>query len=665
MVRPGVSQFANACVAAVLLLAGMQALAAGVQPKADKDARGGQDSQQWRMPTPEELAMTAEPRAPGASAIYLYTQVDRDDTTSSERTYRQIKVLSEDGRNLANVTINYNKEQESILDIEARLVQPDGTIVPFSGTVYDRPLAKSRELGLYAKSFTLQDVRIGSVIEYRFRHRYDTVGRLYHSRWLLSQDLFTRHAKYSLRMDSGAGVRWSWPLGLPEGTVPPKLEKNVVRMEIRDVPAFITEDYMPPAAEIALSVNFTYVSDKSPTTDPIKFWADYGGVNLLSMEKFMGDPKGLADQLGTIIAPGDSNEQKVRKIYSHVQQLNNINEPALSGEKKKDPRDCRPPLSAREVAKFRCGNASQISLYFTALVRAAGIPAAPAFVASRKDRFFQPQSMLTSGLTGLAVAVTIDGREVWLQPGMSILPFGSLPWTDTAVPAFKLSREGAQWITTPMPKAQDAATRRKAKLVLSDDGTLEGTVTVRHSGHEAIQRLVSLRQADEQARADVLIEDLRETTAVPAEVVLLRQPDWATRDAVIETEYRVKVPQWTVTTGNRIMLGIGLFGKEQAGKFVSPNREHPIYFDYPFTCEDEVEIALPSGYKVQSAPPARSPADSVLGYATRVDAKGAVVSIRRALTHEVLLAKQTQYPRFRTFYELVRTGDQEQLVLAR
>jgi hypothetical protein len=385
----------------MLLLPGAYAIAAGAKPNAGKDPETAQDSQKWRALTPEELAMTTEPRAPGALAIYLYTQVDRDDTTQSERIYRQIKVLSEDGRNLANVGINYNKEQESILDIEARLIQPDGSSVPFSGTVYDRPLAKSRELGLYAKSFTLQDVRIGSVIEYRFRKRYDTVGRLYHSRWLLSQELFTRYAKYSLRMNTGAGVRWSWPLGLPEGTVPPQLEKNMVRMEIRNVPAFLTEDYTPPATELALTVNFTYVGEKSPTTDPGKFWAKYGGDNLLSMEKFMGDPKALRDQLNTIIAPSDSTEQKVRKIYAHVQQLNNIAEPAFSGEKKKDPKDCRPPMSAREVGKLGCGNTSQIELYFAALVRSAGIPAAPAFVASRKERFFQPQSMLTSGLTGL------------------------------------------------------------------------------------------------------------------------------------------------------------------------------------------------------------------------------------------------------------------------
>ncbi len=36
------------------------------------------DADDWQPITPEELKMTAEPKAPGAAAINLYRQVDRD-----------------------------------------------------------------------------------------------------------------------------------------------------------------------------------------------------------------------------------------------------------------------------------------------------------------------------------------------------------------------------------------------------------------------------------------------------------------------------------------------------------------------------------------------------------------------------------------------------------
>lgn len=609
--------------------------------------------------------MTSEPKAPGAAAIYLYTQLDRDDQVGREVVYKQVKVLTEEGRDQANVSISYDRQMQSIHDIEARVVQPDGSIIPFKGTVYDRPLAASRDLGIYTKTFTMEDVRVGSVIEYRYRRRIERVGVLYHSNWPLSQDLFVRHASFSLRVSNEMNMRMSLPVGLPEGTVPPKLEKNMVRMQLRDVPAFISEDHMPPLSEVQLAVRFIYTNEASSRVDAAQFWANWGSVTNTSIERFIGDPKALRERIDGLFAAGDSTEQKVRKIYEHVQQLHNVGEPPLAGAPVEQRKCNTSPLSAsaRDVARSGCGNTRQLQLYFIALVRAAGIPAVPAMVAPRTQAFFQPQSMQSSALVGLMAVVTIDGREVVLQPGLSILPFGQLPWAETAAPAFKLDGQRGQWITTTMPRSRDALTHRHAKLTLTEDGLLQGTVTVRHTGHEAIGRLVVMREADEQTRNEMLIEDLRRIIAVPAEISVARPPDWGARNAVVETQYQVKVQQWAVPSGNRMLVGIGLFGKEQAGKFVAPERVHPIYFQYPFSTEDQVEITLPAGATVQNVPAPRVPADAALGYQTSVTTRDGVLTIRRALTQEALLANQSQYPRFRSFYELVRTGDQEQIVL--
>ena len=65
--------------------------------------------------SPEELKMTSEPLAPGAPAIILYRQVDRDDNgrTSHEDNYIRIKILTEEGRQRANVELQFSKESEN------------------------------------------------------------------------------------------------------------------------------------------------------------------------------------------------------------------------------------------------------------------------------------------------------------------------------------------------------------------------------------------------------------------------------------------------------------------------------------------------------------------------------------------------------------------------
>jgi len=68
----------------------------------------------------------------------------------------------------------------------------------------------------------------------------------YDSKWLLSNELFTRYAKFSLKANPDFALRWSWPLGLPTGTQPPKDENGKIGMEAHNIPAFLVEDYMPP-----------------------------------------------------------------------------------------------------------------------------------------------------------------------------------------------------------------------------------------------------------------------------------------------------------------------------------------------------------------------------------------------------------------------------------
>ena len=80
----------------------------------------------FQPPTPDELKMTSEPQAPGAAAILLFRQIDRDDNgrTSHEDDYFRIKILKEDGRKYADVEIPYFKSEGNIVNIHARTIRP-------------------------------------------------------------------------------------------------------------------------------------------------------------------------------------------------------------------------------------------------------------------------------------------------------------------------------------------------------------------------------------------------------------------------------------------------------------------------------------------------------------------------------------------------------------
>src|SRR5437867_1470464 len=101
---------------------------------------------EWLPITPEELKMTGEPKAPGAPAIILYRQIDRDDSNSStphEYNYVREKIFTEEGRKYADVEIPFFKETQNIVGIKARTIRPDGSIVNFDGKVYEKEDRKS------------------------------------------------------------------------------------------------------------------------------------------------------------------------------------------------------------------------------------------------------------------------------------------------------------------------------------------------------------------------------------------------------------------------------------------------------------------------------------------------------------------------------------------
>ena len=57
-------------------------------------------------------------------------------------------------------------------------------------------------------------------------------------------------------------LRWSWQ-GLPPGAEAKEGPDHIVRMEANNIPAFQTEDYMPPPNELMSRVDFIYKQGSS------------------------------------------------------------------------------------------------------------------------------------------------------------------------------------------------------------------------------------------------------------------------------------------------------------------------------------------------------------------------------------------------------------------
>ena len=391
--------------------------------------------------SPDELSLKSEPLAPGAPAIILYRQVDRDDNgrTSHEDDYLRVKILTEEGRKYANVEVPYLKRSQDVVGVKARTISPDGSITEFSGQAFDKELFKSRGVKYLAKTFTLPNVQVGSIIEYLYTVDLGEY-MLFDSHWILSDELFTKKAQFSLKPYQGTyqafSLRWSW-LGLPAGAVPKQGPDRIVRMEANNIPAFQVEDYMPPPNELRSRVDFIY-EEGIAEKDQESFWRQVGKRRNGELESFIGKHKAMEQAVAQIVAPNDSQEVKLRKIYDRVQQVRNTSYELTKTEQESKREKEKAADNVEEVWKKGYGNSFQLTWLFLALARAAGFEAYGCWVSDRKEYFFNPITMQSAKLNTNVALVKLNGKDLYLDPGIPFTPYGLLTWSETSVRGLRL-----------------------------------------------------------------------------------------------------------------------------------------------------------------------------------------------------------------------------------
>ena len=618
--------------------------------------------------TPEELKMTSEPLAPGAPAIILYRQVDRDDrgNTAHENDFFRIKILTEEGRKYGDIEIPFFKSGgNNIVAIKARTIRSDGSVVNYDGKIYDKAIVKSKGVKYMAKTFTLPEVQVGSVIEYSY-----TIDLAEHwvfdSHWILSDELFTKEAVFSLKPYTNDyvpfNVRWSWQ-GLPAGTDPPKEgPDHVVRMQAHNIPAFHTEDFMPPENELKSRVDFTY-SDELPEKDANAFWKKRGKKLNGSVESFINKKKAMEEAVAQIVSPNDPPEVKLQKIYARVQQLRNTSYEVRKSEEEKKRENEKDPSNVEDVWKRGYGNGAQLTWLFLALTRAAGFESYGVMVSDRSNFFFNPIVMDAHKLDANVVLVKVNGKDMYFDPGAAYTPFGMLVWPETGVQGLRLDKDGGTWVQTTLPESSESCINRTAVLSLSENGDLEGKLTITFTGLEAMQRRREERNEDETDRRKFLEEQAKEYIPAASELDLTNKPEWNSSSRDLVAEYKMKIPGWMSGAGRRAMLPVGIFSAPEKRVFEHTERVHPIYFEYPFEKIDDVTIILPVGWQVGSLPPAKTQDAKAVFYELKVESDKATLHLSRRLKVDMLLLPQKYYPALRSFFQIVRSGDDEQIVL--
>jgi hypothetical protein len=377
----------------------------------------------------------------------------------------------------------------------------------------------------------------------------------------------------------------------------------------------------------------------------------------------VGKRKAMEEAVGQIVAPTDPPEVKLHKIYNRVQHIRNTSY-ELSKTQQEEKRDKeKADANVEDVWKRGYGNGVQLTWLYLALVRAAGFEAYGAWVSDRRNYFFNPGLMQAPKLDANVVLVKLNGKDLYFDPGAEFTPFGLLTWSETGVKGLRLDKDGGTWIQTTLPACSESRIEHTGKLKLSADGDLEGKITVRYTGLEAMYHRLDVVHSDDVARKKFLEDRLKTQIPAAIEAELTNKPDWEGAEAPLIAEFDVKIPGWASNAGKRALIPAGVFTASEKRLFEHANRVHPIYFEYPYEKVDEVTIELPPGWQVGSVPPAQDQDKGLLAYSLKIENGKDALHLTRKLKVDFLMLDQKYYPALRIFFQAVRTADEGQIVL--
>lgn len=633
--------------------------------------------------TPEELSMTSIPEQPGAPAVILDREETDTDLMNEHSVYERIKILTDTGRKYADVEIPYSRRGFTVAGISGQTVHSDGKVIPFEGKAFDKVAIRNGDIKVNVKTFTLPDVQVGSVIDFRYDLRYDDL-MLVPPTWDVQTDLFQRKAYfkfipfqnrgswYTIQLPHGqiaTGIDWFPALG---GKALPELHRNPlmasggatgssgqismwVDLKEENVPALIEEPFMAPTSMMRWRVYFYYQESR----DANEYWKTQGKYWNKDVESFVGKNHGMDDAVAKIVSASDTPEQKVKKIYAFVASLENQDYVPERSKQEDKVLALKETKGAEDVLQNRSGKHDDLNRLFVSLVRAAGIPASMIWVPDRSSEVFLKSFLSTRQFEAEIAIVQLDGKDVFLDPGTKFCPYGILDWRYSADGGLRQSPKGADLGQTPIPEYKESVSTRMAVLTLDETGSAHGDVTLVFKGLDAMLKRQEGGKTDDAGRKKLLEDALRESLPGNSDIKLANAPDWNNQEAPLVASFHVSFP-FAISSGKRLLIPQHLFQVAEHAPFVSGQRTNPVYFHFPWQEADEVHITLPSGVEVESL----APDDTVkLEYALyqvkqKQEAPGKIFS-RRDFIMAGMAIPTDHYAEIKGFFDKVKADDDQ------
>jgi len=575
--------------------------------------------EKWRPIPPADLQAGKPVVEPDADAEALIWEERLDDSYSDKvkrTTYVRIKIFTERGRErFSKLDVGFIKGIAKIKDLSARITQPDGKSVELGEKdIFDRDVAKTEMVKLKAKALAFPNLAPGVILEYQYTE--------------MNENIYSDNATQDLQLDLPVqtlnfyykpfrGREPKYTLLNVEDLKFEKAEDGYYRITRKNVPAFRAEPWMPPETEtrqllkvdrgwypsmnIDLSKRQILIFKNSGGRTKDTYWANYASWQKPLADELNRRKKDFTKLTREVIGDATTPEEKLRRIYEFCQTR--INNTSYGYNPNEDEIDKAWDQRVLTEDDFKTGkpfaNSREIDAVFGAMAAAAGFDPWYAMTGRRDISFFTPDMSDSSLLSGRTICIVFGGSPHLYMPGIKYMPFGMVPWYFEGAVAMYTDGKQYGWWEIPMNTFEKNNTRRSGKFRLTDDGTLEGTATIELTGQPALSYRLAHHDEEPQERDNALKMSVQ-GRITNGEITNISIENFDDTSKPLIRRFTIKVPHYAQKTGKRMFFQPGFFEYGTSAAFATSTRKYDMFFRYPWSENDDIEIALPSGYSLDN-----------------------------------------------------------------
>jgi hypothetical protein len=573
---------------------------------------------------PSELAQKTPRVEPGADAEAIFWDVKIEHQLNGEdfhlifSHYIRIKIFTEHGKEKYSKVEIEQIGKRHMTDIAGRTIKPDGSIVELKKDgIFDRDLVKARGAKVRGKTFTLPNVEVGDIIEYRYReHRDDEIPdytRLYFQRDLPMWTV-TYHLK-PLQLPWLPYAMRSMAFGFQSNEFK-KEPDGYYATSMSNMPAFRKEPYMPPEDQLRAWMLLYYEEDKK--IDAEKYWKDLGKSDYTLFKQRIG-ADGLVKRTAAEIVSGiEKPAEKLAAIdlfcRTKIQNASSSTS-QMTAEQRKAVKENHSP---GDTLKQKAGRFMDIDYLFAALATAAGFEARMARIPDRGDTFFSKQRPTRYFINNFSVAVKMDDKWRFFDPTSPYLEPGMLRWQEEGGQALVSDPKEGFWTPVHCLEPARSVRRHRGTFKLQDNGTLEGTVEYLYTGHAGRDEKFQFEEMSAAQQEEDWKKSLKDRLST-SEISGFEMKNVTDPIQPLIVKHQVTVSGYATRTGKRILLQPAFFQRNFSPRFTESNRKWDIYFDYGWSEDDEVTIEIPEGWELDDpVAPKSTEIQNVGEYAVKV-----------------------------------------------